>query len=110
MLAVVDAFEAMTVGRPYREPLSEAEALVELRRCAGTQFDPRVVEEFGRMVDEGRRRRRPPPPSSRARPRPGGPMPSVGLLWALAAAACSSSKRWGGARSLRRELREMRAS
>ena len=52
VLAVVDAFEAMTVGRPYREPLSEAEALVELRRCAGTQFDPRVVEEFGRMVDE----------------------------------------------------------
>lgn len=44
ILAVLDAFEAMTVGRPYRENLSLDEAVLELRSCAGTQFDPRVVD------------------------------------------------------------------
>jgi two-component system cell cycle response regulator len=43
---VCDAFNAMTSDRPYSPPLSEAEALAELRLCAGTQFDPRVVEAF----------------------------------------------------------------
>jgi HD-GYP domain-containing protein (c-di-GMP phosphodiesterase class II) len=52
VLAVVDAWESMTTGRPYREPMAEAEALGELRRCAGTQFDPHVVEEFGRLLAE----------------------------------------------------------
>ncbi len=46
ILAILDAYESMTGGRPYREPFSEEEAIAELRRCAGTQFDPRVVEEF----------------------------------------------------------------
>lgn len=46
IIAVVDAYESMTVGRPYREAVSHAEALRELRRCAGTQFDPKVVEAF----------------------------------------------------------------
>jgi HD-GYP domain-containing protein (c-di-GMP phosphodiesterase class II) len=52
VLTVVDAWEAMTAGRPYREPVAEADALNELRRCAGTQFDPRVVEEFCRLLAE----------------------------------------------------------
>ncbi len=34
----------MTTGRPYRDALPDDEAIAELRRCAGTQFDPRVVE------------------------------------------------------------------
>ena len=34
----------MTTDRPYRKALSEADALAELRRCAGTQFDPAVVD------------------------------------------------------------------
>ena len=38
-----DAFSAMTTDRAYRPAMSEPEALAELRRCAGTQFDPRVV-------------------------------------------------------------------
>jgi diguanylate cyclase (GGDEF)-like protein len=41
-----DAFDAMTAPRPYRESLTEAEALEELSRCAGTQFDPAVVSAF----------------------------------------------------------------
>jgi signal transduction histidine kinase/putative methionine-R-sulfoxide reductase with GAF domain len=52
ILAVVDAFEAMTLGRPYRDSVPELEALAEIRRCAGTQFDPRVVEEFDRLMAE----------------------------------------------------------
>jgi HD-GYP domain-containing protein (c-di-GMP phosphodiesterase class II) len=36
----------MCEPRPYGRVLSEAEALAELRRCSGTQFDPRVVEAF----------------------------------------------------------------
>ena len=44
VIAVSLAFAAMTERRPYREPVSPSEALAELRRNSGTQFDPRVVE------------------------------------------------------------------
>ncbi len=50
ILAVVDAFDVMTNGRPYKEPMSTAQALEELKRCAGSQFDPEVVEVFVKMV------------------------------------------------------------
>jgi two-component system, cell cycle response regulator len=46
IVAVCDAFSAMCEERPYGRVLSEAEALAELRRCAGSQFDPRVVDAF----------------------------------------------------------------
>jgi HD-GYP domain-containing protein (c-di-GMP phosphodiesterase class II) len=46
LLAVADAFDAMTSQRPYREALSTDDALSELGRCAGTQFDPQVAELF----------------------------------------------------------------
>jgi diguanylate cyclase (GGDEF)-like protein len=46
IVAVVDAFAAMTADRPYRPARSHTEALVELRDCAGSQFDPQVVEAF----------------------------------------------------------------
>lgn len=45
-----DSFDAMTSDRPYNRPLSTAEAVEELRRCAGGQFDPRVVEAFCAVV------------------------------------------------------------
>ncbi|MBI4364781.1 MAG: GAF domain-containing protein [Candidatus Latescibacteria bacterium] len=54
ILAVVDAFEAMTLGRPYRDSIPQAEAMAELDRCAGTQFDPRVVAELQALLSEQR--------------------------------------------------------
>jgi HD-GYP domain-containing protein (c-di-GMP phosphodiesterase class II) len=50
VVAVCDAFDAMTTERPYRESIDEDQAIVELRRCAGTQFDPMVVEAFCRVI------------------------------------------------------------
>jgi two-component system cell cycle response regulator len=50
IVAVCDAYDAMTTTRPYRRAMSEAEAMAELRRCAGHQFDPRVVATFERVV------------------------------------------------------------
>ncbi len=50
ILAVADAFEAMTSPRPYRRAVSWGEALDELRANAGTQFDPAVVEAAARIV------------------------------------------------------------
>ncbi len=46
VMAVVDAFEAMIVGRPYRRILTIDEALSELKQNSGTQFDPKVVDAF----------------------------------------------------------------
>jgi diguanylate cyclase (GGDEF)-like protein/putative nucleotidyltransferase with HDIG domain len=46
ILAVADSYEAMTVDRVYRRAMAVDAARAELRRCAGTQFDPRVVEVF----------------------------------------------------------------
>ncbi len=50
ILAVVDAYEAMTSHRPYRRALPEQEAVRRLQQAAGTQLDPRVVEAFVRRV------------------------------------------------------------
>ena len=44
IVCACDAYSAMTTDRPYREALSHDEALSELARCSGTQFDPRVVD------------------------------------------------------------------
>jgi HD-GYP domain-containing protein (c-di-GMP phosphodiesterase class II) len=46
IVAVCDAYDAIVADRPYRGARSSAAALAELRRCAGTQFDPAVVEAF----------------------------------------------------------------
>ncbi|MBE3070893.1 MAG: HD domain-containing protein [Planctomycetes bacterium] len=46
ILAVVDAYDAMTSERPYRPPLSHEEAAAEIRRMTGRQFDPACAEAF----------------------------------------------------------------
>jgi len=46
IVAVCDAFQAMTSPRPYRPAIPVEDALAELRACAGTQFDPEVVSAF----------------------------------------------------------------
>jgi putative nucleotidyltransferase with HDIG domain len=44
IILACDAYHAMIAARPYREPMSEGDAAVELRAGAGTQFDPRVID------------------------------------------------------------------
>jgi diguanylate cyclase (GGDEF)-like protein len=46
IISVCDAFDAMTSDRPYRLAMTPADALAELKRCSGTQFDPTVVAAF----------------------------------------------------------------
>jgi HD-GYP domain-containing protein (c-di-GMP phosphodiesterase class II) len=46
ILAVADAFAAMTSERPYSRTLTYEQGLEEIERCAGTQFDPDIVEQF----------------------------------------------------------------
>jgi HD-GYP domain-containing protein (c-di-GMP phosphodiesterase class II) len=46
VLCVADAFDAMTSRRAYRPPLSIEQALAELERCAGSQFDPELARTF----------------------------------------------------------------
>jgi len=50
ILAVADAYEAMTADRPYRAGTSTEAACEELLRCSGSQFDPVVVEAFTRAL------------------------------------------------------------
>jgi len=57
ILAVADAYDAMTSPRPYREQLSPQQAINELKRCAGTQFDPELVEVFCRIIESTPSRR-----------------------------------------------------
>jgi putative two-component system response regulator len=51
VIAVVEAFDAITIGRPYRLPRSPQDALKELARCAQTQFDPQVVTVFSDLYE-----------------------------------------------------------
>jgi HD-GYP domain-containing protein (c-di-GMP phosphodiesterase class II) len=46
IIAVADSFQAMISDRPYRKGMPTVEALAEIKRCAGTQFDPQIVEIF----------------------------------------------------------------
>ncbi len=53
ILSVADAFVAMTSKRPYRPALTVGQALQEMERYAGTQFDPHVVEELVKLMQPG---------------------------------------------------------
>lgn len=50
IMAVADAFEAMVYGRPYRERIKIASAIKEIKKKSGTQFDPKVVESFLKVI------------------------------------------------------------
>ena len=50
VMAVADAFEAMVYGRPYRERVNISSAIKEIKKKSGTQFDPKVVEAFLKVV------------------------------------------------------------
>ena len=52
LLSIVDAYDAMTSDRPYRKAVSVPTALSELKRCAGTQFDPFLVGQFIEMLEQ----------------------------------------------------------
>src|SRR5579884_2906034 len=81
VLAVADAYEAMTSPRPHRPALTRQQAVAELRKNAGTQFAPRVVEAFVRATAGPL----PPPTPPRALPPP--PPPGRGQPSRLTAAA-----------------------
>jgi HD-GYP domain-containing protein (c-di-GMP phosphodiesterase class II) len=57
ILAVVDAYDAMTSDRPYRKAMSHEAAIAELKRCAGTQFDAKIVKKFISLFAPARKRR-----------------------------------------------------
>jgi HD-GYP domain-containing protein (c-di-GMP phosphodiesterase class II) len=50
IVSVCDAYSAMTTDRPYRRAMAIDDALEELHRCAGTQFDPQVVSALERLL------------------------------------------------------------
>ena len=52
IVLVCDAFDAMTTDRSYRKAMSAEVAIEELERCAGAQFDPRVVAAFRALADQ----------------------------------------------------------
>lgn len=53
ILAIADAFDAMTSARPYRAPLPLDEAASEIQSCAGSQFDPKVAAVFDELFRQG---------------------------------------------------------
>jgi len=50
IISVIDAYDAMTNDRPYRKALSTDKAIKELKKCAGTQFDPTLVNKFIEII------------------------------------------------------------
>ena len=52
IISLADALDAMTSERPYRKALTFQEAVAEIKRCSGTQFDPSVVESFFKALPQ----------------------------------------------------------
>ena len=51
IISVIDSYDVMTHARVYKQPISRSAALVELRRCSGTQFDPEITLAFCHLLD-----------------------------------------------------------
>ena len=54
IIGIADAYDAMTSNRVYRKRLTNETVMEEIRRCAGTQFDPKITEIFIKMMKDGR--------------------------------------------------------
>ena len=52
IITLVDSYDVMTNERPYKKAMSKKEAVNEIRRCAGSQFDPELAAEFIRLLEE----------------------------------------------------------
>lgn len=50
IISIIDAYDVMQSRRSYKGPISKTEALKEIKRCAGTQFDPQLVEIFLKLI------------------------------------------------------------
>ena len=53
IIALCDAYDTMTSEATYKAPISTEEALEEIARCSGRQFDPKVAEVFEKLVEDG---------------------------------------------------------
>jgi diguanylate cyclase (GGDEF)-like protein len=56
LLSVVDSFDAMTSNRPYNKRKTYEEAIVELKKCSGSQFDPDIADSFIEVIKENKDR------------------------------------------------------
>lgn len=54
ILAIIDAYDAMTSDRPYRKAMAKMDAQTEIKRCAGTQFDPELADIFLKIIEPGK--------------------------------------------------------
>ncbi len=52
IISIVDAYDVMISGRPYKDPMSKREALKEIKRCSGSQFDPNLAEIFINLIED----------------------------------------------------------
>ncbi|ACB85972.1 HD domain-containing phosphohydrolase [Natranaerobius thermophilus] len=52
VISIIDTFDVITQGRSYKRAVSKQQAIAEIKRCAGTQFDPELVEIFTNLVEE----------------------------------------------------------
>src|SRR4029077_8237226 len=52
IVSLAEVFDAMVSNRPYRKALPLAEAIKEIKRCSGTQFDPKLVDILLRLIEE----------------------------------------------------------
>ena len=52
IISVADTFDAMTTDRPYRKALSKEQAVAELKRCSGAQFDPEIIKAAQEVLVE----------------------------------------------------------
>ncbi len=53
IIAIIDAFDVMTHSRPYKDAMTVMEAVIEIRRCSGSQFDPVIADLFAKIIVAG---------------------------------------------------------